>query len=79
MFLTHQEIKRLTTRGTRKGQLAWLRENGYPHDVNAAGWPVVLREYVEKRLGGGVQSKKAKAPWQPDLRPRSRASGKEAA
>jgi Domain of unknown function (DUF4224) len=49
-FLDHDEIVRLTGRKQPARQVAYLRERGYLFDINAAGYPLVLRSAVEARL-----------------------------
>lgn len=53
MFLTPDDIARLTGCKRRKDQLAWLKAEGYPHTVNKRGEIVVSRAYVEHKLGAG--------------------------
>jgi len=42
----------LTGRQRRAAQLRWLQRREYPHELDADGRPLVLRSYVERRLGG---------------------------
>ena len=55
--LTRAELCALTERKQRGKVCAWLVENHYPHDLDANGWPIVLRSYVEVRLGGAPQKR----------------------
>lgn len=59
MFLSEEDVERLTGRSRPSAQRRWLLEHGYPHEVNALGFPVVLRSVVEERLGVKT-AKKAK-------------------
>jgi hypothetical protein len=51
MFLTPDELRTLTGRKRRKDQVGWLRAGGWRFEENAAGCPVVSRDYVQSRLG----------------------------
>lgn len=53
MFLTTDELAKLTGRKRRKDQLAVLRARGYKHTVNARGEIIVARAHIEHRLGAG--------------------------
>lgn len=44
------EVAAMTGAHTRRGQIRNLQQNGVPHTVNAAGWPVVARAVAEGRL-----------------------------
>jgi hypothetical protein len=48
MFLTPEEVYRITRRRQRAAQKRVLREKGYAFDEDAAGWPLVLRATVER-------------------------------
>lgn len=53
MFLTHQEIERLTGRKRPSAQIRWLRKKGYKIDVNGLGEPILaIAEYTRKNVGG---------------------------
>ncbi len=52
LFLTSDEICELTGRKLRSAQLRWLMDRGWIFETNAAGKPLVLRSYVDRRLGG---------------------------
>lgn len=62
MFLAAKDIEVLTGRKRRQYQINWLAEHGFPFEVNAAGVPVVLRSFVEQRLGGKVTTKRRARP-----------------
>lgn len=51
MFLDAAQLKNLTGYTLPSKQIKWLEEHGYPHDVNAAGRPVVLFDAVKARHG----------------------------
>lgn len=52
LFLEDGELEKLTGLKRPSAQIAWLRRKGYPHEVNAAGRPVVCREAVYPRQRG---------------------------
>lgn len=62
MFLTVEELQVLTGLQQPAAQIRWLVRHGYPHEISAGGKPVVVRSYVEARLGG-------KPAEQPKTRP----------
>lgn len=50
MFLTDDQLVRLTGYKRRHKQIAWLREQKIPLSVSAAGFPVVAARELERRL-----------------------------
>lgn len=63
MFLTPDDLRILTARAHRAGQIEALKRMGIPYWVNAAGWPVVARAAVE----GGRAARQDSQPdtWTP--------------
>lgn len=51
-FLNKDEIIELTGKKRPAFQIAWLAKKGWIFETNAAGRPVVSREYVRAKLGG---------------------------
>ena len=51
MFLDADELRKLTGYRTPKYQAHWLATRGWVYEMDAAGRPVVAREYAEKKLG----------------------------
>ena len=49
MFLSPEEIYRITRKRQRAAQKRVLGGLGYTFEEDAAGWPLVLRSTVEKR------------------------------
>lgn len=47
MFLTDDELHRLTGLKRRKAQVAWLRSRRIRHYVNALGFAVVARAWLD--------------------------------
>lgn len=60
MFLTASDLKILTGRSHKSGQIDQLRKMGIPYFVNAAGCPVVTQSAIE-----GRKSDTAPATWRP--------------
>lgn len=60
--LTRDEIATLTRSKLKAGQLAFLRQNGIRHYVDAHGWPVVTRAAVE----GERDQAQAPVSWKPN-------------
>jgi hypothetical protein len=54
MFLSDAELEALTGYARPRWQKVWLRQNGYPHEIDGQGRPRVLREFVQRRLGGAA-------------------------
>jgi hypothetical protein len=52
MFLSDAELEQLTGYARPRWQKVWLRDHGYPHETDSQGRPRVLREFVQRRLGG---------------------------
>ncbi|MCE5393963.1 MAG: DUF4224 domain-containing protein [Acidithiobacillus sp.] len=58
-FLTPEDLYNLTGLKTKPGQIRWLQERGYRHEVSAVGRPVVLWAEVERHLiGAGAAPRK---------------------
>lgn len=62
-FLSDDDLRKLTGRGQKSRQIAWLRSEGIPFRVNATGHPVVTWSAVD----GPKQAAQAPAPttWTP--------------
>ena len=52
MFLSDADLEALTGYQRPRWQKVWLRDHGYPHEIDGQGRPRVLREFVQRRLGG---------------------------
>lgn len=63
MFLNNEQVRDLTGCARVAQQIEWLRSHKYAFELDAKGRPVVLRAYVEGRLGGTIT-----APSGPQLR-----------
>lgn len=62
MFLTPDEIYRITCRRQRAAQKRELRAKGYAFDEDAAGRPLVLRSTVEARHAATRHQEGSKGP-----------------
>lgn len=54
MFLTDEQVVELTGRTRPTAQIRWLKERGYPFELNADDKPKLLTTVVESRLGGRI-------------------------
>lgn len=63
LCLSRTEIAELTRAQTRRRQIAFLRENGIRHYVDAHGWPVVLRATLE---GTPASAQDGRPAWKPN-------------
>lgn len=53
-ILTRSELKAIVGTPVREKQIEWLTRQGWPHEVNIHGYPVVLRSVALEKLGGEV-------------------------
>ncbi len=63
LFLTREELVELTGRKRVSKQIEWLREHQFPHELTAAGRPVVLRAEVARRLSGETDTRQRSPRW----------------
>lgn len=56
------EVAALTGAHTKRRQIMNLLQNGIPHTINAAGWPVVVWSAVD----GTAPAASAKPAWRPN-------------
>lgn len=61
-FLAPEDLYSLTGLKTRPGQIRWLQERGYRHEVSAVGRPVVLWAEVERHLVGTGSAPRKNGP-----------------
>ena len=54
IFLSADELARLTGRDQTAAQRRYLTRKQIPHDVNAIGEILVSRSYIERRLSGAA-------------------------
>lgn len=62
LTLSREELREITGYVRVADQVRWLNRNHWIFVVNAAGRPIVLRSYVEQRLGGGVAAEQLAEP-----------------
>lgn len=65
--MSADELEALTGRKRITLQREWLTLRGWLHEVNAAGRPVVLRAYAERRLSGQKAGATVPASTQPNF------------
>lgn len=59
LCLSRDELTELCRTNRKARQLAFLRQNGIRHYLDAYGWPVVPRASIE----GTKDSEQARKPW----------------
>jgi Domain of unknown function (DUF4224) len=65
MFLSSEEIVRLTGWKRPGLQIRWLREHGYKIDVNGLGQPIVAVAEANRKLVGGSAAVRQQEPnWE---------------
>lgn len=63
MFMSEQEIERLTGKKRPSAQIRWLRDHGYKVDVNGLNKPIVAVAEANRKLLGGSVSRKQEPNW----------------
>jgi len=63
MFLSENEIQRLTGKKRPSAQIAWLRAKGYKMSVNGLGEPVVAIAEANRKLVGGSAARIQEPNW----------------
>ena len=63
MFLSAEEIQRLTGKKRPSAQIAWLRAKGYKFTVNGLNQPVVAIAEATRKLVGGSAAQKQEPNW----------------
>ena len=63
LCLSRAELTELTRTPRKAGQVAFLRQNGIRHYLDAHGWPVVTRAAVE----GIAEQAQPKKAWKSHL------------
>ena len=62
LCLSRDELTELCRTNRKARQLAFLRQNGIRHYLDAYGWPVVTRAAVE----GEPEAENLQQPWVPN-------------
>ena len=65
LFLTEDQIKRLTGRKHKSRQIQWLRQEAIPFRVNASGHPVITRSAIEGHQEQVMRQAKEEPRWVP--------------
>lgn len=62
MFLTHDEVVRITRKRQKAAQKRVLIAKGYPFETDEAGWPLVSRAYAEQRASQTEREPQRRGP-----------------
>lgn len=73
MFLTDQDLERLTGYKIKSRHIAWLRSQSIPFRVSGTGHPVVTRVAIEGPSVNLPAASPAPVPWVSDVLQRERA------
>lgn len=63
MFLTVNEIERLTGKHRPSAQIAWLKAHGYRFTVNGLNQPIVAVAEANRKLVGGSAPRQQEPNW----------------
>ena len=63
MFLSDEELVRLTGRPQKSKQIEWLRNHGWRFAVKATGHPLVAISEAQRHLVGGSSRAPAQPNW----------------
>jgi hypothetical protein len=63
MFLSDDELAKLTGRPQKSKQIEWLRANGWRFAVRATGHPLVAISEAQRHLVGGATRAPAQPNW----------------
>jgi hypothetical protein len=66
MFLSEEQIREMTGRVQHNAQAKMLRSLGIIFKTRADGTILVLRDHVEKELGGKIETKRKPKEFQPN-------------
>ncbi len=64
MFLTAEEVARLTGFKRPSAQAVWLKDHGYRFTVNGLNQPVVAVTEVTRKLVGGPAPRQQEPNWE---------------
>jgi Domain of unknown function (DUF4224) len=64
MFLSINEIERLTGMKRHSAQIAWLRSKGYRFTVNGLNQPIVAVAETNRKLVGGTAARQEEPNWE---------------
>jgi hypothetical protein len=63
MFLSPEEVERLTGRKRYSAQIRWLKDHGYRFTVNGLNQPVVAVAESTRKLVGGTVVRQQEPNW----------------
>lgn len=63
MFLSVEEIERLTGKKRPSAQIAWLKDKGYRFSVNGLNQPIVAIAESNRKLVGGTAARQEEPNW----------------
>ena len=63
MFLTVDELQRLTGKKRHSAQIDWLKGHGYRFTVNGLGQPIVAIAESTRKLVGGSAARQEEPNW----------------
>lgn len=63
MFLTSNEIERLTGMKRCAAQIRWLKDHGYRFTVNGLNQPIVAVAEANRKLVGGSAARQQEPNW----------------
>lgn len=66
-YLAPDELFELTGRRQRAKQVAWLRRSHWRYAIDAAGRPLVARDYWRRRMVEGDTAEATAGPWEPQF------------
>lgn len=64
MFLTPQDLHRLTGKQRPSAQVRWLQAKGYRFTVNGLGEPIVAVAEATRKLVGGATTRNEEPNWE---------------
>jgi hypothetical protein len=65
MFMSVNEVGRLTGKVRNSAQIRWLKLRGYRHEVNGIGQPVVaIAEFLRRNVGGRATKESQEPNWE---------------
>jgi hypothetical protein len=63
MFLSAEEIQRLTGKKRPSAQVAWLKDHSYRFSVNGLNQPIVAVAEATRKLVGGTAARQQEPNW----------------
>ena len=63
MYLSKEEVERLTGKKRYSAQIRWLKDHGYKFAVNGLNMPVVAVAESNRKLVGGASERRREPDW----------------